>query len=121
MVGWLAGTLMALGLAAAVWLLVTAARDGMVQAVHLIGLAVLEAGLIAQVVVAVVQMARGHEPAEKATFIGYLCGSLVVLPIGAFLGVGERSKWGAVAAGVACVTVPVVILRMQDLWNGVGV
>ncbi|GAA3195221.1 hypothetical protein [Actinocorallia longicatena] len=119
MVGWLAGTLMVLALGMAVWCLVSAARDKPVQAVHLIGMAVVEAGLLAQVVTAFVQMARGEEPAEKATFIGYLLGSLVVLPVGAFLGAGERSKWGSVAAGIACLTVPVVILRMQDLWNGI--
>jgi len=114
----LAGTLIAVSLGVSVWLLVTAKRDRPVQAVHLISLAVLELGLFAQVIVAVVQLVDGHKPPEQATFIGYLAGSLVILPIGAFIGVGERSKWGSVAVGIACVTVPVVILRMQQLWTG---
>ena len=114
----LAGTLIAVSLGIAVWLLVTAKLDRPVQAVHLLSLAVLELGLAAQVIVAVVQLLDGHKPPEQATFIGYLAGSLVILPIGAFIGVGERSKWGSVAVGIACVTVPVVILRMQQLWTG---
>ncbi|GAA0956418.1 hypothetical protein [Actinocorallia libanotica] len=121
MVGWLAGTMIALSLAAAVWFLVLSARDKPIQAVHLLAMAVLEVGLLAQVVTAAVLLAGGDGPPGKGTFIGYLAGSLVVLPVGAFLGAGERSKWGSVAAGVACLTVPVVILRMQDLWSGVGV
>ncbi|GAA2731636.1 hypothetical protein [Actinocorallia aurantiaca] len=121
MVGWLAGTLIALSLVGAVWFLVLAARDKPIQAVHLLSMAVLEAGLLIQVIVAAVLLAGGHEAQEQGTFIGYLAGSLVVLPVGAFLAVGERSKWGSVAAGVACLTVPVVILRMQDLWSGTGV
>ncbi|MEO5877996.1 MAG: hypothetical protein ABIS86_11830 [Streptosporangiaceae bacterium] len=114
----LAYTLIASSLAVAAWLLVLARLDRPPQVVHLIVLAVLEAGLIAQVVLAVVRLAGGHEPPEQATFLGYLAGSLVILPIGAFVGVGERSKWGSVAVGLACVTVPVVILRMQQLWTG---
>jgi hypothetical protein len=114
----LAGTLIAVSLVIAVWLLVLAKLDRPVQAVQLIALAALEIGLLAQVVVAVVQLVDGHKPPEQATFIGYLAGSLVILPIGAFIGVGERSKWGSVAVGIACVTVPVVILRMQQLWTG---
>ena len=118
MVGWLAGALIVLSLIAAVWFLVTAARNKPVQAVHLLGMAVLEVGLLIQVIVAAVLLAGGDDPQEKGTFIGYLAGSLVVLPVGAFLGVGERSKWGSVAAGIACLAIPVVIVRMQDLWSG---
>lgn len=118
MVGWLAGTMIALSLAAAVWFLLLSARDRPVQAVHLLAMAVLEVGLLVQVVVAAVLLARGHDVPAQGTFIGYLAGSLVVLPVGAFLGAGERSKWGSVAAGVACLTVPVLIVRMQDLWSG---
>ncbi|ROO88174.1 hypothetical protein EDD29_5836 [Actinocorallia herbida] len=121
MVGWLAGALIAVTLAVAVWFLLLSRADKMIQAVHLLVMAVLEVGLLAQVVVAAVRLTGGHEPAEQATFIGYLIGSLVVLPVGAFLAVGERSKWGTVAAAVACLTVPVVILRMQELWSVTGV
>ncbi|GAB3671837.1 hypothetical protein GCM10027589_41100 [Actinocorallia lasiicapitis] len=119
MVGWLAGLLIALALGVAAWCLVEYLRKRPIQRAHVIGMAVVEAGLLAQVVTAFVLLARGEQPAEKATFIGYLLGSLVVLPVGAFLGLGERSKWGSAAAALACLTVPVVILRMQDLWNGI--
>jgi uncharacterized protein YqgC (DUF456 family) len=119
MVGWLAGTITGLGLVVAAWCLFEYLRKRPIQVSHLIGLAVVEVALVAQVVTAFVKIAGGEEPAEKATFIGYLLGSLVILPVGAFLGLGERSKWGSVAAGIACLTIPVVILRMQDLWNGI--
>ncbi|MCD0449501.1 hypothetical protein LO762_09895 [Actinocorallia sp. API 0066] len=120
MVGWLAGTLMAVSLAVAVWFLLLSRWDKSIQAVHLLAMAIVELGLVGQAVVATVQLAGGHDPAERATFIGYLAASLILLPIGAFLAVGERSKWGTVAAAVTSLAVPVMILRMLELWSPTG-
>ncbi|MCW2901894.1 MAG: hypothetical protein JWO67_4159 [Streptosporangiaceae bacterium] len=116
----LATALIAVALVVAAWTLVPAARDRPIGRSHVLGLVVVEAGLLAQAVAATVKLAGGQRPHETAVFVGYLIGSLIILPIGGFLGVAERTRWGAVVAGVACLIVPVLILRMQQIWQGTG-
>lgn len=121
MIDGLAMALIIVSLVAAAWIFVPALRDRPIGRSHLAALVVVEVGLLVQAVVAIVQLARGEDADELAVFIGYLIGSLVIVPIGAFLGLAERTRWGSVVAGVACLIVPVVVLRMQQLWQGPGV
>jgi hypothetical protein len=114
----LATAVIVISLAAAAWTLVPAARDRPIGWSHLAALAVVELVLIVQVVFAVVKLAGGEQPRDLAVFIGYLVGSLIILPIGGFLGMAERTRWGAVVAGVACLVVPVLVMRMQQIWQG---
>lgn len=87
--------------------------------IHLVALAVLEVGLLVQVVVAVVTMVGGGRPdGGMVTFVFYLVGSLVVLPVGALWGIADRSKWGSVVVAVACLVVPVLVARMNQVWAG---
>ncbi|MBC6462356.1 hypothetical protein [Actinomadura sp. HBU206391] len=118
MIDGLATALIVISLAAAAWTLVPAGRDRPIGWSHLAALAVVEAGLLVQAVIAVVKLAGGEQPQDLTVFIGYLVGSLIILPIGGFLGVAERTRWGSVVAGVACLVVPVVIMRMQQIWQG---
>jgi hypothetical protein len=57
---------------------------------------------------------------DRATFVGYLVGVAVVLPLGAVWSLAERSRWGAGVLTVTCVSVPVMILRLNQLWAGHG-
>lgn len=107
-------------LAVAVWAFVQAARNRPPQRPLLIGLAVVEVLLIAQVVLAVVLLIGGGRPGSMATFVGYLIGSLVVLPLGTVWALAERSRSSTMVLGIACVTVPVLILRMSEVWGGAG-
>jgi hypothetical protein len=100
------------------WCLLTAARDRTVGPVHLAGVAVVELVLLIQVGVAVARMAGGHQAGDTATFIGYLVATPLVLPAGAALAVLERTRWGGVLLGIAALVVPVLVVRLQQIWNG---
>jgi hypothetical protein len=78
-----------------------------------------EAGLLVQVVWAVVRLAGGARPAGgMAVFIGYLAGSLVILPIAAAWGREERTRWGPGVITAGFLVMAVLIVRMQQVWNG---
>lgn len=86
---------------------------------HLLGLALLELGLLAQVVVAVVLLVRGDRPEDgMLTFVLYLVGSLLVLPAGVLWGLLDRSRWSSAVVAVACLVVPVLVVRMNQVWSG---
>jgi flagellar biosynthesis protein FliQ len=78
---------------------------------------VLEVGLLVQMVVGIVQAATTSRELETATFVGYLVGTAVLLPLGGFWAMAERSRWGAGVLAVACLAVPVMVLRMGQLWT----
>jgi hypothetical protein len=108
----------ALGLAVAS--LVWAALDRPVRLGHLVASAVIEVLLIAQGVVAVVRVIGGTRPASVPTFLAYAVGSLVVLPLGVLWALEERTRWSSVVLAIAAVTVSVMVLRMNIVWNTRG-
>ncbi len=78
-----------------------------------------EAGMLVQVVWAVVRLASGGRPdGGMAIFIGYLAGSLLILPVAAAWGLGERSRWGPAVVAAGFLVTAVVIVRMQQVWHG---
>jgi hypothetical protein len=108
------GALVLAGLA-----LVTAALDRRVGVLLLGAAALGEAGLLVQVVWAIVRLSGGARPAGgMPVFIGYLAGSLVILPVAALWGLGERSRWGAVVVAAGFLVTAVLIVRMQQVWHG---
>jgi hypothetical protein len=80
-------------------------------------LLLLEVGLVAQLVVGLVQLTGDHRGVNVAAYIGYLVGSLVILPAGFLWSVGERSRSGTAVLLVAVVVVPVLFLRLHQLWT----
>jgi hypothetical protein len=100
------------------WSLLTAIRDRAIGFAHLVGFAVVEVVVLAQIVVAVARMVGGERPAELATFIGYLFAALAVLPAGAALALMERTRWGSVTAAVAALVLPILVVRLQQVWHG---
>ncbi|WP_106849479.1 hypothetical protein [Blastococcus sp. Marseille-P5729] len=83
----------------------------------LLMLALSAALVVAQAVVAAVQMGRGHEMSETATFIGYLATNVIMLPAAAYVAYVERSRWSSVAMAVAGFVVAVLEVRLQQLWT----
>lgn len=120
MIDSLATVLTVAALALAAWSLVVMARDRTPGDPLLIALAVLEVGLLVQVVIAVARLAGGHRPDELVTFVGYLVAALIVLPAGALWSLAERSRWGTGVLTVACLVVPVLILRLEQTWQAAG-
>jgi hypothetical protein len=53
-----------------------------------------------------------------ATFLSYLIGALVIIPAGAAWALAERSRSSTVILGIACVAIPVMVLRLHQIWSG---
>jgi hypothetical protein len=79
-------------------------------------LGVVEVALLAQLVVGIAQLIGTDRDVSGPFFVGYLIGSLIILPIGALWALAESSRWGAGALAIACLVIPVVELRLHDIW-----
>ena len=109
--------LVALSLAAMVYAVVLAARDKRIDWPLLGVLGVIEVLLLAQLVVGIVQLAGTERDVSGPFFVGYLIGSLIVLPLGALWALAESSRWGAGALAVACLVIPILELRLHEVWT----
>jgi hypothetical protein len=109
--------LVALSLAAMVFAIVLAARDKRINWTLLGLLGVIEVGLLAQLVIGIVQLTQTTRDVSGPFFIGYLIGSLLVLPVGALWALAESSRWGAGALAVACLVIPILELRLYEIWT----
>jgi hypothetical protein len=108
----IAGSLL-LAVAALVW----AAWDRPIRLGHLVAGAVVEVALLVQVVLAVARLLAGTRPSSVPTFVGYLLGSLVVLPLGVLWALEERTRWSSVVLAVAAVTLALIVVRMNVVWD----
>ena len=115
MTGPLAMAVLVLSLALGVWALVQAARDRLPPTLHLQALFLLEAALVVQGVVALVQM--GDWGGSKGELGGYLAVSALLVPGGLILAVEERSRYGTLVLAVACLVVAVVEVRLLQVWD----
>ena len=57
---------------------------------------------------------------SKPELFGYLAVSAVLVPGGLILSVEERTRWGTLVLGAACLTLAVVVLRLQTVWAAGG-
>ena len=97
------------------WALLMAALDRLPPKLHLQVLFLLQAALVLQAVVAVVEM--GEWGGSKGELTGYLVVSAVLVPGGLVLAVEERSRWGTLVLAVACLVVAVVQVRLLAVWD----
>jgi len=100
-----------------VWALIWAALDRPVRMGHLVLGGVVEALLVLQAIVATVRLIGGTRPDSTGTFVGYLIGSLLVLPLGVLWALEERTRWSSVVLALACLTVGIIVLRMNAVWD----
>lgn len=109
-------TVVALLLAA--WTLVSAASNRP-PSLH-----VLAAGLVLEVLLfgfavgGVVQMAGTDRPFARLEFVGYLLGCVAILPLAFYWAWGEKSRSGTVVIALAFLIMPVMVLRVQQVWAG---
>lgn len=108
-----------LSLLLAAWSFVAAARDRAPDRVQLVGLVVVEASLVALIAAAVVSIAGGERPVSAGTFVGYCITALLLPALGWILARMEPTRWGSVIVGAVCVTVPVLVVRLQQTWSAV--
>ena len=84
-----------------------------------LGLAALaEVAALVQSVVAGVGLARGHEVPSTATFVGYLLGNLVVMPVAVVWAWAERTRWSGAVVAVGGLAVAVMTARLTMMWQG---
>jgi heme A synthase len=102
----------------AVWSFVQAGRNRSPERSLLAGLAVIELLLVAQLVVGIVLLTRGGHHGNLATYLAYLIGCLLVLPVGALWALAERSRSSTVVLGITCLAIPVMVLRLNEVWSG---
>jgi hypothetical protein len=103
--------LAAICLVTAIWLVVLIVLDRLYGA-----LAVIEVGLVVQLVIGLVQVFGDHGDLNVAAYVGYLVGSLLVLPIAFAWSAGERTRSGTGVLLVGVVAVGFLFLRLHQLW-----
>ncbi|TDE08904.1 hypothetical protein [Jiangella asiatica] len=113
-------TVIVASLAYAAWALLAVVLGRPPREPYVIGAGVVEALIFVQVVVAIVVMAVDGAPSDLATFIGYLLMIVVILPLGLFWALAEKSRWGTAVLVVAALVIPVLVVRMQQIWDAGG-
>jgi hypothetical protein len=108
----------ALGYAA--WCLYAVIRNQIPREPHVIGAGVVELLLLVMLVVAIVMLIVEGRPDQFGVFIAYLVFALIVIPIGLFWALAEKSRWGTTVLMIAALIVPVLVVRLQQIWEGVG-
>lgn len=117
MIAGLAAVVIALSLAVAVAFGVLAALDRRPVTYLLGGLLLVELVALVQALATIVLLVRGQRPVEPATFTGYALTTVLVAPLGGLWALSEKSKWGTTAAAVACATIAVLTVRLDQTWG----
>ncbi|MFI5804027.1 hypothetical protein [Streptomyces sp. NPDC051561] len=106
-------------LALAAWCGYAAFRDQPTKDWHFIGMAVVTVLALAQLIIGIVQLARGEKPAEgNVIFVSYLVGSFAAVPAAGFMSLAERTKWGSITVAAGAVVLAVLEVRLYDIWSG---
>lgn len=81
---------------------------------------VVELLLVVQLVLGVVQVVRGApEGVNEVVFVGYLLGLLVLIPAGIWWARGEPSRAGTGVLLVVLLVIPVLVVRLEQIWDPV--
>ena len=99
-----------------VLLVVLMARDVLAGPLTYALLALVEAGLVVQLVLGLVRVLDDHEGVSVGAYVGYLVGALVILPLAAGWAWAERSRSGTGVLLVGVVVLPVLFVRLHDIW-----
>jgi len=109
----------AVGLVLAVWSIVLFARNQGIDDFLLIGSVVLEVLVVVQLIAGVILLAGLDRSIESATFIGYLIGCVVIPPAATIWSLTERSRYGPAVMIAAYIVMPVLVVRLLQIWNPV--
>jgi ribose/xylose/arabinose/galactoside ABC-type transport system permease subunit len=116
----LVAVVVTLALLALVSGVVVAVRDRPPGLVTLGITAVAALATLGQTLVAGYDLVQGRRPPELATYIGYLVGIVLVLPLVGGWAVAERTRWSGVVVAVGGFTVAVMTARLVLLSRGTG-
>lgn len=79
-----------------------------------------ELAVLAQTIVGVVTIARGHGPAETATVLAYVLSMLLFLPAAIWWALTERSRFSGLVMSVAALALAAMSVRLLQLWGVIG-
>jgi hypothetical protein len=99
----------------AAWCLLRAALNRAPSRADLIAVGALGVLVAVLVLVAVAGLFGDHRPADTATFSGYLFTTIAFAPVALYLARMEPTRWGSLILGVACLVLPVLVLRLQQI------
>jgi hypothetical protein len=80
-------------------------------------LALVEVGLVAQLVIGLARIVDDHQGVSVGTYVGYLVGALVIVPLAAGWSWAERTRSGTGVLLVGIVVLPVLFVRLHDIWS----
>jgi hypothetical protein len=112
--------LTALCLLTALWIVVLMVRDRTPDNVVLNVLAVIEAGLVVNLVLGIVRVTGDGRDVSTAEYVGYLIGVLLLIPAGVVWSAGERTRGGTAVLLVTVLLVPFMFVRLADIWAAGG-
>jgi hypothetical protein len=112
--------LTALCLLTALWIVVLLVLDRTPDNLLLNVLVVIEVGLVVNLVLGIVKVTGGGGGGSVPEYVGYLVGSLLLLPAGVVWSAGERSRGGTAVLLVAVLLVPFMFVRLADIWGAGG-
>lgn len=121
MTGWYATTIIGISLGLVIWtclLLLTKRAPDLILAV---GGVLLELLLIGFLIGGIAQMAGRDQDFARAEFTGYLLTGTAILPAAFIWARGDKSRAGLGVIAVAFLVLPVIVLRVQQVWAGSGV
>lgn len=85
--------------------------------VLVMGFVLLEVGLLVQAVLGCAALADTGRDVSGPVFVGYLVGTLLFVPAGVWWARGEPSRAGTAALIVVGLVVPVLELRLGQIWG----
>lgn len=98
-----------------------AARSRLLDDRLLLVAALLEVGLLVQLVVAMVHLGRvPGDTAERATFAAYAITLPFVPPAATFLALKEKTRWSMGVVAVGGFAAAVMTARLQQIWSAHG-
>jgi hypothetical protein len=111
-------TIIVVSLVLAAWAFGYVVRNRPIGVPLLIGGAVLEVLLVGFFIGGIVQMTRSHHHFARAEFVGYLVACVLIPPLAAGWGLGERTRSGTAVLAIAFLIMPIMVIRVQQVWSG---
>ena len=103
-------------LLSAVWLLVLVVRDRRPPRRLLDAMLVIELLLVLHLVLGIVHVTSAPAGVAVWVYVGYLVGSILIVPAGVVWSSGEQTRGGTGVLLVAMLVVPFMFLRLAQIW-----
>ena len=118
MTGPFATAIMVMALLLCAWAVVLVIANRAPDRALLAASAVLEAMLVVFLVGGIVQMAGSDQALARAEFVGYLLACAAVIPVALWWVRDEKSRAAAGVLAVVFLVLPVLVIRVQQVWTG---